>query len=307
MRDVSAKPPTLRSATAAAGITMAPSTGDLVRDRKVPKGDPLEVARVAAVQAVKNTPLLIPYCHPIPIEHVGVSFGVERTRIDVTVTVKAVARTGVEMEALTGAAAAVLTLYDMLKMVDATMSIGEIRLVEKRGGKSDLRPAEGPPLRAAVVVFSDSVAAGRAHDTSGALIVRRLRDLGVETTDPEVLPDGRESVTRAVRRLADDAGLDLIVTTGGTGIGPRDLTPEGLDDVIERRIPGVEEAIRSHGQQRTPLAMFSRATAGIRGRTVIVALPGSERGASDGLDAILPALLHAFPVMRGEGHERGDR
>lgn len=307
MRDVSAKPPTLRSATAAAWLTMAPSTGDLVRDRKVPKGDPLEVARVAAVQAVKNTPLLIPYCHPIPIEHVGVLFGVERTRIDVTVTVKAVARTGVEMEALTGAAAAVLTLYDMLKMVDGTMSIGEIRLLEKRGGKSDLRPAEGPPLRAAVVVFSDSVAAGSARDTSGALIVSRLRELGVEATEPEVLPDGRESVMRAVKRLADEAGLDLIVTTGGTGIGPRDQTPEGLEDVIETRMPGVEEAIRAYGQERTPLAMFSRATAGIRGRTVIVALPGSERGVSDGLDAIFPALLHAFPVMRGEGHERGGR
>ena len=282
---------------------MARATLAAIAARAVPKGDPLEVARVAAIQAVKNTASIIPYCHPIPVEFAGVGYRTEEDGIVVEVTVRAVARTGVEMEALTGASVAALTLYDMLKMLDETMAIGEVRLLEKRGGKSDAYGAAPPGLRAAVVVLSDSVAAGRADDTAGRLITERLRALGIEAPEPVVLPDDRQAIADRFRRLADGGGVDLVVSTGGTGLGPRDVTPEALLEVLERRVPGVEEAVRSYGQQRTPLAMLSRSVAGTRGRTLFVALPGSEAAARDGMDALFPAVLHALAAMRGTRHD----
>ena len=139
MIDVSHKNRSAREAKARASLVVHPDTIRRIRDRQIPKGDPLEVAKVAAIQAAKDTARIIPYCHPIPIDHVRVDYELADNRIEVTVTVKAIYKTGVEMEALTGAAVCALTLYDMLKMLDETMAIREVRLLEKKGGKSDLQ------------------------------------------------------------------------------------------------------------------------------------------------------------------------
>jgi cyclic pyranopterin phosphate synthase len=309
VRDVSRKFTTLRTATARAELTAAPATLARLRAGDLPKGDPLPVARVAAVQAVKDTSRLIPYCHPLPIEHVEVGFDVGEDRITVDVAVKAIARTGVEMEALTGASVAVLTLYDMMKMVDDRMRIAGVELVRKRGGKSDFREdGRAAALRAAVLVASDSVAAGEKEDASGRLIVERLAAAGVQVADYRVVPDEGADIAAAVRGWADDDGLDLVVTTGGTGFGPRDGTPEAMDGVIEREAPGVAETLRAFGQDRTPYSMLSRGRAGIRGRTLIVNLPGSRGGVGDALDALLPAVFHAYKMLHGGGHPAdGDR
>lgn len=137
MWDVSDKNPTVRTATAHARLTLAPATVAAIREGTVPKGDPFPVAKVAAVMAAKNTPNIIPYCHPLPVEHVGVAFELLDDAVEVTTTVRTSAKTGVEMEALTAAATAALTLYDMLKQLDMGMAIESVRLLEKRGGKSD--------------------------------------------------------------------------------------------------------------------------------------------------------------------------
>ena len=142
MWDVSEKTPTVRTALARAFLRMEPATVAAVREGTVPKGDPLPVAKVAAVQAAKNTPDIIPYCHPLALEHVRVEFSVEDAGIAVTVAVKTSAKTGVEMEALVAASAAALTLYDMLKQLDMGMAIERVELVEKRGGKSDYARVE---------------------------------------------------------------------------------------------------------------------------------------------------------------------
>jgi cyclic pyranopterin monophosphate synthase len=299
MRDISAKIDTLRTATARAVLLMSPSTYETILRKEVPKGDPLEVSKVAAIMAAKNTPLILPYCHPVPVDFVGVDFDLQPESIVVDVTVKAVYRTGVEMEALAGAAAAVLNLYDMLKMLDDHMSVSKIELLEKKGGKSDFTVPDR--AKAAVIVVSDSVAKKEAEDRSGYLLVKRLEP-HCEVVKFQAIPDGEDTVRAVVLQLAEEK-LDLVVTTGGTGLGPRDLTPEAVLPILEARLEGVEEAIKSFGQKRMPYAMLSRVVAGRIGRSLVLCLPGSIGGVADAMDAIFPHLLHALHVMQGGGHD----
>ena len=302
MIDVSAKTRTLRTATAQARLVLRPETLGLIHDRRIPKGDPLEVAKVAAVQAAKHTSDTIPYCHPIPVDFVGVEYEFGELTILVRVTVKAIAVTGVEMEALTAAAVAALTLYDMMKMLDESMSIAEVKLLAKTGGRSDFTAATDLPLRAAVLVMSDSVASGKKSDSSGQLIVARLKKEGVTVEEYRIIPDDVDLIVATLRAYADDRKIDLVLTTGGTGFSPRDATPEAMTRVIEREAPGIAEAARTYGQDRTPYAMLSRARAGLRGNTLIVNLPGSRGGVTDSLNALFPGLLHSFPMIRGGRH-----
>lgn len=302
MIDISHKSSTLRVATAQAEILLKKSTIELIRQGQVPKGDPLSTARVAAVQAAKNTSAIIPLCHPLPVEHVAVAFELGEASIEVTVTVKAIHKTGVEMEALTSATVAALTLYDMLKMLDDTMVICSVKLTKKTGGKSDFHDQYEPPLRAAVLVMSDSIAAGEKDDHSGRMIRDRLTQTDIEVVDYRVIPDDFETIVRTLKEYADKENLDLVLTTGGTGASSRDYSPEATIQVIEREIPGVSEAMRAYGQARTPYSMLSRGRAGIRGKTVIINLPGSKKGVADSLDALFPGILHIFKMLRGAGH-----
>ncbi len=306
MLDVSHKTRTRRTARAQAILRADPGTVDRIRRREVPKGDPLEVAKVAAVQAAKETPRIIPYCHPLPVDFVGVEFELGEATVTVTTTVTATYKTGVEMEALTAASVAALTLYDMLKMFDGDMAIESVRLLEKRGGKSDFRAAFPEPPRAAVLVLSDSSAAGTRGDLSGRLLVERLQAVGVEVADYAILPDEPDQIAAALRNYADVLKLDLVITTGGTGLGPRDRTPEAMEGIIEREVPGIAEALRSHGLEQTPYAMLGRGRAGVRGTTLMANFPGSPSAAGDAMDAALPALLHALTMLRGGGHPEGD-
>jgi cyclic pyranopterin phosphate synthase len=271
-----------------------------VRSNDVPKKDVLVVARVAGISAAKKTPDLIPFCHPLPIDAVDVSFNMEEDHIDLTASVEAVTKTGVEMEALTAVSIAALTLYDMLKGIDRNLEIEWVRLLEKRGGKTDFSWRLPEDFKAAVVVTSDGTSAGKREDRSGKIIKERLESYSV---DPVyiVLPDEEERIVGALRRLCAD-NVNLILTTGGTGLGPRDVTVEATRRVIEREVPGVVEASRAYGQRRTPYSMLSRGLAGVCGTTLIVNLPGSSRGAEESMNAIFPAILHAFGMIEGGEH-----
>lgn len=301
MRDVSAKVDTLRTAKAQAVLTAAPETLALIRDGKAPKGDPLPVAKVAAIQAAKETPRTIPYCHSVPLDYVGVEFEMGEDSITSTVEVKAIYKTGVEMEALTGAAAAALNLYDMLKIVDDTMEIKGITLLSKTGGKSNVTVTDG--FSAAVIVVSDSAADGTREDTSGATLKALLEDQGGAVGDLVIVPDDAGAIRHAVRN-ACDSEPDFVFTTGGTGLGPRDVTPEAVAELFEQELPGVEDHLRAYGARRTPFAMLSRLRAGRRGRTIIVCLPGSPGAVNDAIAALFPYVRHAAHVMGGGGHGR---
>lgn len=306
MRDVSSKNKTLRIATAQAVLKVSPGTIRIIEEGRVPKGDPLSVSKVAAVQAAKNTPQILPYCHPVPMDYVEVLFNLGEDTITVTVIAKAIYKTGVEMEALTAAAAAALNLYDMLKMLDEAMEIQGVRLLEKQGGKSDFRQNFASRLQAAVLVISDSIAAGGKTDRSGRTIVDWLEAEGLAVVDYRIVADDVAGIRNAILDYVDAQKLDLVITTGGTGVSPRDNTPEAVQDLFEKELPGVAEAVRAYGQERTPYSMLSRSTAGIRGKSLILNLPGSTGGVRDAMDVLFPSVLHAYKMLWGGGHPDRD-
>ena len=151
---------------------------------------------------------------------------------------------------------------------------------------------------AAVLTLSDKGAAGEREDRSGAVVREMLEAAGIRVDRTEILPDDRALVEERLRQLAS-SGLDLVVTTGGTGVSPRDVTPEATLAVIDREIPGMSEAMRAESLKVTPHAMISRAVCGLAGRTLIVNLPGSPKGARECLSVVMPALPHALDVTAG--------
>jgi molybdenum cofactor biosynthesis protein MoaC len=301
MINITHKSPTLRKAIAQAIVRVSkPETILAVKDRAVPKGDVLEMAKVAGLFAAKRTADMIPDCHPLPIEFTSVSYEIGVMEIKVMVEIHTIYKTGVEVEAMHAASVVALTMYDMLKPIDKGITIEQIKLQEKKGGKSD-QQSDFSQLKAAVVVCSDTLSQGIGEDKSGKIIATKLESLKIQVLKYTVIPD--DSIQ--IQNLANDAlaeGIDLLIYTGGTGLSPRDVTPESLEPLLDRRIIGIEEAIRSYGQQRVPTAMLSRSLAGTMGKMLVLALPGSSTGAGESMDAIFPAVLHSFKVLSGERH-----
>lgn len=153
------------------------------------------------------------------------------------------------------------------------------------------------PIRAAVLTISDSAARGERDDLSGPAVVAELGALGAEIVAAEILPDDRDLIAARLRELSDSGLVDLVITTGGTGFSPRDVTPEATREVIEREAPGLAELMRAESIKITPLAALSRAVCGIRGNALIVNLPGSVRGARENLQAISRLLPHAISLL----------
>jgi len=155
------------------------------------------------------------------------------------------------------------------------------------------------------VTVSDKGHTGEREDVSGPLLADLLRKIGVEVVRQEIVPDEWLEIERVLIELADEVGVDLIVTTGGSGLTPRDVTPEATRAVIEREAPGLAEALRFVGYRRTPLAVLSRGVAGVRGRTLIVNLPGSPRAVREGMETLSSILPHAVKMVRGVDTEHG--
>ncbi|HYO50202.1 MAG TPA: MogA/MoaB family molybdenum cofactor biosynthesis protein [Chloroflexia bacterium] len=159
-------------------------------------------------------------------------------------------------------------------------------------------------VKAAVLTVSDGVSQGWREDTSGLLAVKILRDdLGIQDLVAEVVPDDRAAIEDTLRRWSDTERCQVIITSGGTGISPRDVTPQATQAVIEYEVPGLAELMRAESLRKTPMAALSRAIAGVRGRTLIINLPGSPKGVQECLDVILPILPHALEQLEsGAGH-----
>lgn len=302
MVDITHKIISQRTATAQAIVKVgSAATMQAIINNAVPKGNVLEVSRTAGLFAVKNTSNSIPDCHPMPIEFTGIEFQLLEDSVLIEVTVKAIYRTGVEVEAMHGASIVALTMYDMLKPIDKQVEISTIKLVHKKGGKSDFGLKEKLDLSVAVMVCSDSVASGKKEDRAGKVIAEKVKNLGLSVSSYTVIPDEVVDIQETITKLCA-ANKDLIIITGGTGLSNRDITPEAVIPMLDRRIPGIEEAIRSYGQDRTPYAMLSRSVVGFKGNSLIMALPGSTAGASESMDAVFPAILHLFKILNGFNH-----
>lgn len=308
MVDVGDKPVTARRAAAAAVVRMRPDVLATLLDAGGPKGDAFVTARLAGIGAAKRTADLIPLCHPLPLDRVDVELVADRDAGTVTIRAEArvTARTGVEMEALVAASVAALTLVDMTKALQRDIVIADVRLLEKSGGRSGDWQADAPTEPAAheavVVTCSNRSARGERDDSSGPALVERLRGAGFDVA-PEaiVVADDEAQIAALLTRLAD-AGHRLILTTGGTGLTPTDVTPAATRRVIDREAPGLAELMRSAGIASTPMAALSGAVVGARGSTLIANLPGSPKGATESLDALLPVLRHALDQLAGGDH-----
>lgn len=321
MADVRRKRPTSRRAVAVGELYAGPDAFTAIVERRLPKGDALAMAEIAGLQGAKMASMLMPLCHPLPLEFVEVRCVPvpEHHAVRIYCEAATEARTGVEMEALAGANAALLTVYDLTKPVDPALAIGGIRLLFKEGGKKGLwlhpdgmtdaelahyRPRALPRIdgwRAAVLTLSDRASAGEYEDRSGPVLVDALRGLGADVGAAELLPDDAQRLAHRLRELSQ-AGVGLVLTTGGTGLGPRDSTPEALAAVATRRVPGLAEMFRSESRHHTPMAWLSRADAALVDRTLVVAFPGSARAVAQGMGIVGPLLAHARSMIDGEGH-----
>jgi cyclic pyranopterin phosphate synthase len=302
MVNITHKSFTLRQAIAVGIVTVSKQeTIDAIVNRKVPKGDVFEFSRAAGLLACKKTYEVIPDCHPLPVEYASITHEISGMSIIIRVEVHTVYKTGVEVEAMHGAAVTALTMYDMLKPIDDSIEISSIKLEKKKGGKSDIKYAYPETVKVAVITCSDSVSKGLNEDKSGEVIVRRLEKHKLKVECREAIPDEFDVIQAKAKQLLAD-GFQLIIFTGGTGLSPRDVTPDAIRPLIERDVPGVMEAARNYGQQRTPYAMLSRGVAGFAGESLLITLPGSPRGAEESMDAVFPYILHVFRVREGVRH-----
>lgn len=302
MVDITHKISTLRTATAQAIVVVSkPETIQAIQEKTVPKGDVFAMSKAAGLLGVKKTPELLPDCHPMPIEFTGIEYQINGLEITVLFTVKTIYKTGVEVEAMHGASVVALNMYDMLKPIDKGIEIHAIKLLQKKGGKSDYKNYK-TNLNAHVIVCSDSISRGEKEDRAGKAIIQKLEASNVQIADYFVIPDESQNIKDSLLKAVNEK-VNIVIFTGGTGLSKRDVTPETIRPLLDRELPGVTEAIRSHGQERMPYSMLSRSVAGVLKNTLVLALPGSTNGARESMDAVFPYILHSFKVLAGESHD----
>lgn len=320
MIDVGRKRPTRRRAVACGTIHMSAEAFDAIKNGKLPKGNVLALAEAAGITGAKKTPDLIPMCHTLPLDQVTIHCDLNEQEYSITVYAQAVAfaKTGVEMEALAGANAALLTIWDLTKGVDPNLSIEAVQLLVKTGGKSGVwvNPngipdwlAEQLPdekylggKTAAILVMSDRASKGEYEDKSGPVLRELLTNAGAEIKCCDIIPDEAHKIATSIKELAAQYTPDLLIASGGTGPGPRDVTPEVLEDMSDRMLEGLGDLLRAESLHFTDTAWLSRMTAGMVGSTLVIAFPGSPKAVKECWDIIAPFIGDALNKIRKQGY-----
>ena len=323
MIDVGGKAPTHRIAIAEGRIIVGAHAFGLIRERALPKGDVLVLAEIAGIQGAKSASQLIPLCHPMGLDQVQIRTELEEGSYAVRIfcTASTHAKTGVEMEALAGANAALLTIWDLTKMVEPDLLIEGVRLLAKVGGKSGLwlnpagvpdwvREKISPPpaqtlrgVAAAVITLSDRAAAGVYEDKATPVAVTLLENLGATITSTQVIPDEPATLTQTIRDLQEDGRTRLVITTGGTGIAPRDQTPDTIARLADRVIPGIGEQLRLYGSQFTPFSWSSRSIGATVGHLLIITLPGNPKAVREGIECLHKQIPHLINTIDNIKHD----
>ncbi len=316
MIGVAHKPETLRFACSEGWIKMSAKAFSALQEGRNPKGDVLAMAEVAGLMALKKTSDILPLCHPLAIQHAEIRFELlEDCRVRAECRVEVIGRTGAEMESLMGLQGALLCIYDLSKAVDPVIEIGGLRLLEKKGGKSghwfnplvlkkversSLNKGQVPwqDMRISVVTLSDRASEGVYEDKSGPLLKGIFENWGAKNLDYHLIPDDVSKLTSLLNELSKQ-NYDLIVCNGGTGLSPRDLTPECISNVCDRMIPGFGELLRSSGSLYTPLSYLSRSQAGLLGKTIVLSLSGNPKAIQEGMAALKYVLPTGVLVARG--------
>ncbi len=323
MADVADKAVTHRRAVARGEIRLSEIAFAAFNEGRMRKGDPRTLAEVAGMIAAKRTPDLLPLCHPLALDRVRLAFSViaERRAIEVYCEAETHAKTGVEMEALTGVSVALLNLYDVCKAEDPALTITDIRLDVKEGGKTGRythpdkkdttpfdetvpttprKPTALLDCAAVVITASDRASAGEYEDRSGPALVKALAALGARVVGTALVPDETEQIAEAIRKGCGQASL--LVVTGGTGMSLRDVTPEAMTLLGATAVPGFGELMRSRTAAQTQKSYLSRGGVWTLGASVVVLVPGSEKGALECLEAVAHLIPHAIKMRRGEKH-----
>lgn len=321
MIDVGRKRPTHRKAVASGMISLGRAAYIAVKENKLPKGDALVLAEIAGIAGAKNTPSLIPMCHSLPLDQVTLHSELDDNNYTITVFAQAVAfaKTGVEMEALAAVHAALLTIWDLTKGTEPNLKIGDIKLLVKTGGKSGVwvNPDGIPPWleeqlpqqsflqgkKAAVVIMSDRASRGEYTDESGVLLNKFLSGADADIVVYKVIPDEQIEIEKTLVDICRNQQPHLLVTSGGTGPGPRDMTPDVLSRVSDRMLDGFGDMLRHESLYYTDTAWLSRMTACMIGRTLVIALPGSPKAVQECWDIISPFLGTALDKIIKQGFE----
>ena len=322
MIDVGTKRPTKRRAIASGQILMSRGAFTKLREKSLPKGDPLPMAEIAGVLGVKKTPEILPMCHTLPIEQALVQcvLDEQKTAVQVFGQVATFGKTGVEMEALMATNAALLTLWDLLKSTDPFLTITETRLLVKTGGKSgvwvnkDYTPEwlleQLPPAdkmagkTAGVLVMSDRASQGVYEDASGQLLHKYLTENGADMPFYEIIPDEADRIETAIKEAVSTHQPDVLFACGGTGPGPRDVTPEVVEKTCDRMLDGLGELLRYESGYFTETAWLSRMTAGMAGATLVIALPGSAKAVKECIEIMEPFLGLAIERIAKQGYKK---
>ncbi len=302
MVNITHKSNSLRKAIASAVVKVSKEeTIKAIQEGLVPKGDVFSFAKVAALFAIKKTSDIIPDCHPLPIEYADIRFSMQELSIEILVEVHTIYKTGVEVEAMHGASVAALTLYDMLKPIDKHVEIQNIKLVSKEGGKSDFKINPEQLITASVIVCSDSGFQKLAEDKAGLALIEKLKSVSITTKNYHIIPDTKVAIEAQIQLFTKDSD-HILIFVGGTGVSPRDITPETIQPLLEKELLGVMEQARNYGQERMPYAMLSRSIAGMIGETLVLSFPGSTKAAQEYFDALFPQILHSLKMVKGEKH-----
>ncbi len=318
MADITRKAPSFRRAITMGSIHVGEVGFEHIKNETLPKGDVLKLAEIAGVQGAKNAWQQIPMCHPLLLDHVAVYLELDAANhtIIAYAIVSTTAKTGVEMEALAAVNAALLTLYDLTKPVEPALTISGIRLLIKEGGKKGLwvhpngipeklqtllptkskLPLEGKV--GAIITLSDRAFNKEYEDKSGKALKEGLEFLGCEISNYEIIPDEADRLEQKIKTLVGT--VDLIITTGGTGLAKRDITPQTIAKLADYEVPGIGELLRSSGANHIATSWLSRSLAVVIGNTLVISLPGSTGGVKDGIEALKTILSHALDHLAGK-------